>query len=200
MGYSITSEEVFEDVNKDAIFYANSNGGVTLSGGDPLFQPDFSAAVLRRCHASGLHTAIETSGFGRWELLKNLLAHTDLVLYDLKHMETEAHKACTGVPNGLILDNARRICHELKLPMIIRVPVVPGYNDSTENIQQLGAFVASELGRNVSVHLLPYHRLGIGKNEQLEQEQPLADVVPPDEIHMENLRNILLRLNLKIDM
>ena len=199
MGYSITAGKVFEDVNKDAIFYANSNGGVTISGGDPIFQPDFSAAVLQLCQASGMHTAIETSGFGKWELFKGILVHANLVLYDLKHMDSEAHEACTGVPNGLILENARRIYHELKLPMTIRVPVIPGYNDSIENIEKLGAFVATELGRDVSVHLLPYHRLGIGKNEQLEQDQPLADIVPPDETHMENLRSILARLNLNID-
>lgn len=197
--YRITAGEVYEDVNKDAIFYANSSGGVTLSGGEPLFQPDFSAAILQLCHESGMHTAIETSGFGNWERFKGLLAHTDLVLYDLKHMNTEAHEVCTGVPNGLILENARRIYHELKLPITIRVPVIPGYNDSIENFEKLGSFVANDLGADVSVYLLPYHRLGIGKNEQLEREQPLGNVVPPDETHMKNLRNILIRFNLNID-
>ncbi len=195
MGYSITAGEVFEIVNKDAIFYESSDGGVTVSGGDPVFQPDFCAAVLKLCKEAGIHTAIETSGFGKWQLLKNILAHTDLVLFDLKHMDTVAHKALTGVPNEPILENVKKIYHELKLPIIIRIPVIPGYNDSIENIEKTGAFVSTELGRDIEVNLLPYHRLGIGKNMQLEKDPQLEDVKPPDEIHMEQLREILRRMN-----
>ena len=199
MGYSITAGEVFEEVNKDAIFYTKSNGGVTISGGDPVFQPDFSAALIQLCQAAGLHTAIETSGFAKWERLKGILIHTDLVLYDLKHMDPAAHKHCTAVSNDLILENAKRIYHELKIPMIIRIPVVPGYNDSIKNMEDLGTFVVTELGRDVKVHLLAYHTLGIGKSEQLEKTPALAGVKPPEKSHMEKLGNILRRLSLSVD-
>ena len=198
MGYSITAGDVFEDVNNDAIFYASSDGGVTISGGDPVFQPDFSAAILKLCKNAGMHTAVETSGFGNWEKLESILAHANLVLYDLKQMDTNAHKVCTGVPNEQILENARRIYHILKLPMIIRVPVIPGYNDSFENIDRLGAFVKKELGCEIEVHLLPYHRLGIGKDEQLGKDPLLKNVKPPEQTHMDKLRALLKAMNLQV--
>ena len=196
MGKDMTAGEVFEDVNKDAIFYTNSGGGVTISGGDPVFQPDFSAAILALCQEAGIHTAIETSGFCKWDKFKKILDHADLVLYDIKHMDSQAHKECTGVPNELILDNARRIYHDMKLPMALRVPVIPGYNDAVDNLEKLANFVSDELGPEVRVHLLAYHRLGIGKNEQLEKDAPLADLQPPDEPYMEELKNIFIRKNL----
>jgi pyruvate formate lyase activating enzyme len=146
MGCQMTASEVFEDVNKDAMFYESSNGGVTISGGEPIFQTDFCSGILKLCQDAGIHTAIETCGFGKWKLLKDILNHTKLVLYDLKQMDTNAHKVCTGVPNDLILENAKKIYHMMKLLMVIRVPVVPGYNDSFENMELLGFFVAKELG------------------------------------------------------
>ena len=196
MGYSITAGEVFEIVNRDAIFYKSSDGGVTVSGGDPVFQPDFSAAILELCQNAGMHTAIETSGFSKWESLKIILSHANLVLYDLKHMDTGMHKVLTGVPNEPILENVKRIYHELKLPITIRIPVIPGYNDSAGNMEKVGKFISAELGRDVEVNLLPYHRLGLGKNVQLEKDPMLEDVKPPEEIHMEQLREILRRMNI----
>lgn len=198
MGYSITAGDVFEDVNKDAVFYESANGGVTISGGDPVFQPDFSAAILKLCKNAGMHTAVETCGFGKWEAMKRILTHADLVLYDVKQMDSDAHKICTGAPNDLILENAKRIRHLLNLPMIVRVPVVPGYNDSIENIERLGEFVRTELGCDIEIHLLPYHRLGVGKNEQLEKDQPLKDLKPPEQTHMEKLRELLRAMGLGV--
>ncbi len=109
-----------------------------------------------------------------------------------------AHIVCTGVTNEAILENARRIYHDLKLPIIIRVPVVPGCNDSLENMERLGDFVANELGHDVEVHLLPYHRLGIGKSEQLEKEPQLKNVKPPEQAHIETLRASLRGKNLRV--
>ena len=109
----MSAEEVFQEVKKDGIFYKRSGGGVTLSGGEPLAQAEFSAAVLRLCKQAGLHTAIETSGMAAWETFKQVLEYTDLVLYDLKQMELAGHQKCTGVPNDLILENVKRIRRDM---------------------------------------------------------------------------------------
>jgi pyruvate formate lyase activating enzyme len=135
MGRNAIAGEVFEAVNSDAIFYQNSGGGVTISGGDPVAQPDFAISILKLCRDAGIHTAIETCGFAKWDILKAILDYTDLVLYDIKHMDATRHKKYTAVSNELILDNAKRIRAGLNLPMLARLPIIPGYNDSLENLK-----------------------------------------------------------------
>ena len=145
MGREVTAGEVFKEVNGDSIFYQRSGGGVTLSGGDPVAQPEFSISILKLCKDAGIHTAIETSGCVKWEILSQILNYVDLVLYDFKEMESAKHKTHTGVSNTLILDNVRKIYHERQIPLLARVPVVPGFNDSVENITATARFVANEL-------------------------------------------------------
>jgi pyruvate formate lyase activating enzyme len=188
MGRYMTAHEVFEDVNADAIFYRNSGGGVTLSGGDPVSQPEFSAGILKLCRDAGIHTAIETCGFAGWDVLKEILQHVDLVLYDIKHMDSARHREYTGVPNELILENARRICTELKLPMLARLPIIPGYNDSPENLKGCARFIADKLGTHIKLHLLPYHRLGETKYGLMEKSNTALSTAPPGDAHMEGLR------------
>jgi len=190
MGRYMTAREVFEDVNADAIFYQNSGGGVTLSGGDPVAQPEFSAGILKLCRDAGIHTAIETCGFAKWDILNDILEYTDLVLYDIKHMDSARHREYTGVPNELILENAKKICKELKLPMLARLPIMPGYNDSPENMKSCARFIANDLGGSVKVHLLPYHRLGESKYGLMEESSKSISITPPSDEHMEELRRI----------
>jgi pyruvate formate lyase activating enzyme len=190
MGRHMTASEVFEDVNGDAIFYQNSGGGVTLSGGDPTAQPEFSISILKLCREAAIHTAIETCGFARWEVLKSILEYTDLVLFDIKHMDPEKHKEYTGVSNELILDNLKKIKKELGLPILIRLPIMPGYNDSAENMEMTARFISNELENVEKVHLLPYHRLGETKYERMEATDNNIPITPPSDEHMEDLRKI----------
>lgn len=188
MGRYVTAQEVFEDVNGDAIFYVRSGGGVTLSGGEPLAQPEFATVLLKLCKDAGLHTAIDTCGYARWEVARRVLEHVDLVLYDFKHMDSIVHEKLTGVPNDLILDNVRKIRRELSIPILARLPLIPGYNDSLENIEATARFVVTELGDSTRVHLLPYHRLGEAKYERLEMPDKAVSIEPPSDERMSELQ------------
>jgi pyruvate formate lyase activating enzyme len=191
MGKEMNVQEVFQKVKGDDIFYKRSNGGVTLTGGEPLFQPQFSRDLLSLCRQAGIHTAIETCGYADWETLTDILQYADLVLYDLKHMISGRHREYTGVPNGLILNNVRKIHHELKIPIWVRTPVIPGCTDSYENIHATARFVANELSSSVPVYLLAYHRLGETKYERLGQEGKSVSITPPTNEHMLELQKIV---------
>lgn len=162
---------------------------MTISGGEALAHPDFSANLFAAAHAEGIHTAIETSSFASRDTVDKVFAHVDLALLDVKHMDSSLHKKYTGVPNETILANIRHIHNDLHIPVILRVPSIPGYNDSDENILATGMFAAS-LGQDVSVNLLPYHRLGESKSESLGRPQELGLEIPGKE-HMEHLRQII---------
>lgn len=200
MGKHVTVEEVFRQVAADEIFYRRSGGGVTLSGGEPLAQPDFATALLKLCREAGIHTAIDTCGYAKWETVKKVLEFVDLVLYDFKHMDSIEHKRLTGVPNELILENARRIHRELSLPILARVPVIPGYNDSIQNIEAMARFIAGELGASIKVHLHPYHKLGETKYERLEISSNLFSAEPPSEDHMAELQRIVESFGLTVQI
>lgn len=196
IGQEMSAEEVFKKVKGDELFYRRSKGGMTLTGGDPLFQPGFSKNLLSLCRQAGIHTALETCGYSRWETLKDILQNVDLVLFDLKHMNSEKHLEFTGVPNDLILDNARKIHQMLKIPIWARVPVIPGYNDSAENICATAEFVSKELSRSVPVYLLAYHRLGETKYERLDEEGKNLSIIPPNNDHMLELQKIVVSYGL----
>jgi pyruvate formate lyase activating enzyme len=126
------------------------------------------------------------------------LKYTDLVLYDIKHMDAARHKEFTAVSNKLILDNAKRIRKELKLPMLARLPIIPGYNDSSENLNAAAQFIVDELGNEVKVHLLPYHRLGESKYERMEKSGGCARIEPPGEERMEALKKMFESFGLTV--
>ena len=189
-GREVSALEVFEDVASDKVFYEGSGGGVTLSGGETLLQPEFSRALLRLCRENGISTAVETCGAAPWDRVKELLSETDLVLYDLKHMNPQEHTSGTGVSNKIILDNLRKIHGELGLSVQIRIPVIPGYNDSEENLRSTAVFVAEQLDRNTPVCLLPYHRMGTGKWVQLEKTEPAFTAETPGEEQMRSYQKI----------
>ncbi len=188
-GKETTVEEVIKKVLKDKIFMDASGGGMTVSGGEPLMHAEFVSCLLYAAKKEGLHTAIETCSFGSREAVDKVYEWIDLALLDVKHMDSEQHKKLTGVPNEVILDNIRYIHNELKKPVIIRVPTIPGCNDSEENIAATARF-AKELGDDVSVNLLPYHRLGESKNQSLGKEMNMSIDVPTDE-HMQQLLSIV---------
>lgn len=168
VGQTIGVEELLGILERDRLLYERSGGGVTFSGGEPLFQPEFLSAALRECKKLGIHTAVDTSGFAPTSVLTELAPLTDLFLYDLKPMDEEEHRRYTGVPNKLIHENLRALV-ELGRPVIVRLPLVPGITDTERNIALLRAFLRELRGGIQKVELLPYHDVAekyqrLGKN------------------------------------
>jgi len=179
-GKYMTVKEVMDEVLKDLAFYQNSGGGVTLSGGEVTMQPEFAREILKICSSKySLNTAIETSGHCKWENLREILEFTDLVLFDLKHIDLAKHMEGTKVDNTLILKNVKKIA-EMRIPMIIRVAVIPGYNDSENHMKELIEFV-KDLKTVKKIHFLPYHELGsvkykkLGRKYKFGHKEPLSD-------------------------
>jgi pyruvate formate lyase activating enzyme len=189
IGKKMSVDEVISEVIKDKSFYNRSNGGITLSGGEVLLQWGFAKEILKRCKELKIHTAIETSGYGKWEYFNQVLEYTDLVLYDLKHMNSIEHKKLTGVDNRLILENARKVSKQVR-EMIIRVPLIPGINDSKDNIVNLVKFV-STLEKVTEIDILPYHKLGVSKYNQIGQTYKLININPPTEQEINEIVEII---------
>ena len=173
LGRWMSVDEVLAEVAKDALYFEASGGGLTLSGGEPLAQPDFASELLQRYkhEEKGNNTAVETCGMAGWQVIERLAADVDLFLYDLKHMDPAEHLRLTGYDNQLILENARRLA-EAGCPLVIRLPLIPDVNDSLENIEAAADFTLSLPGVG-RVDILPYHRLGEPKYQRLERNYGL---------------------------
>lgn len=154
-GYEMTTDELLNEIKKDLPFYDQSGGGVTISGGEPLSQPDTLLALLKRCGDLGIHRTVDTSGFAPTDTLMKIAEHTDLFLFDLKHMNNERHLQYTGVANTLILHNLQELS-ESGQQIRVRVPLIPGVNDDEKNIRATGSFVAAWKGIQ-GIDILPYH-------------------------------------------
>jgi len=185
VGRQRTVAEVMAEVLQDRIFYDESGGGVTLSGGEPLMQPEFSRELLAACRAQGLHTAVDTCGYGRGEDLLALAAVTDLFLYDVKILDDDRHRQYTGASNVVILENLKALCR-VRADVWIRVPVIPGFNDDVRDVEATAAWVAS-LGNVRQLHLLPYHALGKNKAERVGLVPDMAPAAGPADDHLEAL-------------
>lgn len=172
-GYYMTLEELMEKIQKDRQYWG-PGGGVTLSGGEPMLQHEFAGAVLRQCYDSYIHTGMETSGHAPWKHYEQVLGYVEWIFFDLKHMDPEMHKLGTGVSNELILDNARKIASLGECRLIFRMPVIPGFNDSHENIVATAEFISS-IGKR-EINILPMHHLGWSKYELLGMEYPYQDL------------------------
>ena len=190
IGWYASVGEVFKEIKSDEAFYRKSGGGVTISGGEPLAQPEFTISLLKLCRQSGIHTALDTSGCAEWKTVRRVLKYCDLVLYDIKLMDSTQHMKYTGVSNQLILDNAKRIAR--MCPIWVRVTVVPGYcNDSAEKIEATAKFIAAELGTSVRVCLLSYHMLGETKYERLGRlDRPIINIQPPADESIMKFREV----------
>jgi pyruvate formate lyase activating enzyme len=184
-GQELSVAEVMGAVARDRVFYEESQGGVTFSGGEPLRQPRFLIALLRACREQGIDTALDTSGLAPREELLAAAALADLVLFDLKLIDDERHREQTGVSNRTILANLRALAG-VHRRLWIRVPVLPGVNDDAENLAATAAFVAS-LPRVERVSLLAYHKLGQDKLRRLGQTRAAAEIVPPSALRMRAL-------------
>ena len=196
-GTDYTLDEVMERVKRDVPFFKKSGGGVTVSGGECLCQPEFLLEILKRCKAEGINTAVDTTGFAPWETIEKILPYTDLFLYDIKGVDPELHKRVVGVPNELILENARKIA-KAGGKFQIRIPVMPMYNDSVKAFDDMGKFIA-ELGDAVEVvQLLPYHTLGTVKWERLQRTGPILEATPPSDDLMQARKKQLEDMGLNV--
>ena len=194
VGKYMTVGEVIEEIEKDRVFYVNSNGGVTFSGGEPLDQWEFVSQVLKECKQKGIHTVLDTAGYVQWDILEEVLRYTDLVLYDVKHMDPKKHKEGTGVSNELILINARKVASKVRT--WLRVSVVPQYNDSESNIKKLSKFGTQLRAEKIS--LLPYHAWGEQKYQRLGKNYPFKGIPIPANEHLHNLKRIIESYGLQV--
>lgn len=186
-GKTLSADEVFAEVKKDQIFYETSGGGVTISGGEPLFQPEFTAEILKSCHKNNIHTAIETSGFADEKALFQVIAYCDLILFDIKETDDTLHKRYTGVSLQPILENLKRI-NEMKIPLIIRAPIIPSLNDRKAHFDQLNE-LHSSLTSCQGIQLMPYHRISAYKYDLLEKDNLCRDIKEPNTETLRNWQN-----------
>lgn len=189
IGRDVTVAEVMKTVEKDRQYYWRTGGGLTLSGGESLCQPEFAIALLQAAQESGISTAMESMGCAKWETIEKLLPYLDQYLLDIKHMNPRKHKEFTGRSNELMIENAMKIAKSGMTELSIRVPVIPGFNDTEEEIRQIAAYTAT-LPNVKRMHLLPYHRLGQDKYTGLNREYLMGDVKPPTNEHMQKLLKV----------
>ena len=182
-------EDVMKSVRADAAFYRNSGGGMTVSGGEPLLQPEFTLALLTAAKAEGIHTALDTAGHVEFALFERVIPQVDLLLFDCKCMDSAVHKRVTGAGNERILENLRRL-GQGSTPVWVRVPVIPGVNDTEGNMLALRDFLA-DLPAVKRVELLAYHNLGAGKHGNLGGEYAHKEIKAPPKERLEELERIL---------
>lgn len=179
-GRVMSAKEILDQVESDAIFYSRSGGGITISGGEPLSQADFAIELLKEAKKRRIKSAIETCGYGKWEDLKEIAAYLHVVLFDIKSMDDAKHLEFTGMSNSRILDNFQRLVREFpNLQVIVRVPVIPGLNDTEGELEQIFTFIKDI--PHISCELLPYHRMGQSKYEFLGRDYPMGTVKLEDE-------------------
>ena len=194
-GKEKTVREIMDDLVSYLPFFEASNGGITVSGGEPLLQIDFLIELFKECKKLGIHTTIDTSGapFSRkphfMKKLDELLEYTDLILLDIKHIDSGKHKVITGLPNENILDFARYLS-EKQIPVWVRHVLVPTLSDFDEDLERLADFIRT-LDNVEKIEVLPYHKLGVYKWESLGLEYKLKDVEPPSAERVENAKKIL---------
>lgn len=188
-GRWMTVEDLMKELYKDRVVYRRSGGGITVSGGEALVQHTFLLELLKTCKSVGWHTAIETTGFAKKEVLDEIVPWLDLVMMDIKHIDPVIHKQFTGVDNTKILENAIYISKMAK-EMIVRVPVIPGFNADKKTITGIAKF-ATYMHNIKQIHLLPYHDLGSNKYGMLGKDYTLSDVKTPEVSTMEELKEIV---------
>jgi pyruvate formate lyase activating enzyme len=188
IGKEMTTGEVLEEIKKDTVFYLQSGGGATFSGGEPFMQHEFLISSLRACQQEGIHTAVDTTGYTSPSILERVAQYTDFFLYDLKTMDDDRHQLFTGVSNQYILKNLCLLAG-WKKQIVVRVPIIPGFNDDEKNILAIGNFI-SRLGTIREMQLIPYHESGIEKYRRLGMEYSMTYATPPDREKLNRLVEI----------
>lgn len=196
VGQYMSVEEVVKEIEKDELFFRRSDGGMTVSGGEPLLQGRYVKRLLKECRERGLHTALDTCGYSPWETFEEVLNFTDLVLFDIKHLEPEAHITATGVSNMLPLENLLKIPKDKRV--WLRIPLIPDFNDSPDHINKI-CKLAQETGVE-KISILPFNRLGDGKYGSLDWEEPVPETVPPPEERLREIRKQIEDLGIQVSL
>lgn len=195
-GYKISVDELFKKVQKDRDYWGK-DGGITLTGGEPLMQGDFTLNLLKRCYGSYIHTAIETCGYVSNDIIKRVLGLLDWIFFDLKHMDDDKHIEGTGVSNKLILENAKFLASEFKGRIVFRIVIIPSYNDSAESINNFVKFIRSLPLDNREVNILPLHHMGKEKYTMLGRKYFSDDLTMPQDSKMDEIREIFISYGIK---
>lgn len=196
VGRQTAVPELMREIERDVVFYDQSDGGVTISGGEPLMQPRFLLALLQACRAAEIHTALDTCGYAAWETIDDIREYVNLFLYDLKPMNDQQHRELTGVSNQIILDNLQRLSR-LGHDIILRVPVIPYITDGQDNIRRLAAF-ASELPHLQGIDLLPYHGIAADKYKRLGKQYATLGTDPPTDRDLARIQDKLAKQGLQV--
>lgn len=191
-------KEIVEEIEKDTIFYEESDGGATFSGGEPLLQHEFLNAVLSGCKKKGIHTAVDTCGFAQYETIRKLRDKVDLFLYDIKTMDDEKHRKYTGASNERILRNLRNLS-ESGSKIVISFPIIPTINDDDRNVARTAKFISS-LSNIDQINLLPYHRAGIEKYKNLSKPYKLNKIHPPSDQKVKAIREKIEAFGIKVEI
>jgi len=186
-GYFITTEKLYELIRRDRQYWGG-RGGITLSGGEPFQQPEFTASILQMCYDANIHTAVETCGYVPWPNIERSLEHIDWIFYDLKQMDSEKHFAASGAENTLILENARKLADWFKGRLVFRLPLIPGFNDDVKHIQNVSDFLHSI--RKDEINILLVHHLGREKYTLLGLKYYTSDFTPPGKEVIERIQTV----------
>jgi len=197
IGYEISAEDLMKEIKKDALFYEQSGGGVTFSGGEPLFQADFLLDLLRKCKNDFIKTAVDTCGYCDTQILLEITKFTDYFLYDIKFADSSSHEKFCGVPNDLILKNLNKLS-QVKVKLLIRIPVIPGVNDSISGMTDIYNLIKN-FSNIETVHLLPYHNIHSGKYESFGKQYELSNLSNDKSPYMEAIEKLFSkRFKIKI--
>jgi pyruvate formate lyase activating enzyme len=194
IGKSYTVDEVMAEVLRDRGIYEKHGGGLTYTGGEPFAQPDFLLALLERTKAEGIRAAVETCAYTDWDYIETALEFLDFVLIDIKLLDEQEHIRHTGVSNTSILENCKKLsssCAQRGIPLVVRTPVIPGVNDTVDATSAIAGFIHAYMPQTKYYQLLPYHRLGRGKYENLGRVYALNELEPPSEAYIQELNNII---------
>ena len=188
IGIKMTLEELTEVIKKDTVFYEESGGGVTFTGGEPFMQYEYLFDALKMCKSLGIHTAVETCGYTSWDRIESVSRYIDLFLYDVKLMDNDKHKEFIGVSNKLIIDNLKKLS-AIHPNIRARIPIIPSVNDDMANIKETGLFLSSTGIKNVDI--LPYHNLGVYKYGKIGLQYKLSHIKPPGDSELQNIASYL---------
>jgi pyruvate formate lyase activating enzyme len=198
VGKYYTIQAILEILDKEKIFMDQSKGGVTFSGGEPMLQFDFLLEVLKACKENGYHTTVDTSGYSSAENFKSIILFTDLFLFDLKHLDETKHIESTGVSNAIILDNYRFLLESGK-DIMVRIPVIPGFNDDSDHLERLRQFLSTTKTESVKkINLLPFHRIGSSKYKRFNIPYRMENVVPPEKEKMQKMKEFFMETGIKV--
>lgn len=200
VGEWMSVEQVMQKIARYKPFFDHSDrGGVTLSGGEPTFQPEFALRLLKSCREMGIHTVMETCGYTNYETLKRIAQNVDLLIYDIKHMDEASHIAGTGVSNSLILENLERLCKEVNTEIVVHIPLITGFDDDDENIIKTAEFVSS-LKKIKHVDLLPFNELPSGKYKAMGLDWEYAETRRQSPEQLTRLQDIVQSYGLEVNI